>query len=357
MKKFKILVINLGSTSTKVAIFENDIEVFTKSIQHSIDELYNFSTIWDQYEFRKSKILEELEKHKKSLKDIDCISSRGGTIKPIIGGTYLINQKMIDDARSGKYGTHVCSLGMLIAMDLGSQYNIKAITVDPPCIDEMCAYARYTGIPGISRKSSFHALNQKATARRCAAKLGKKYSEVNLVVSHLGGGISIAAHKKGKIVDVNNALDGEGPMSPERAGTIPAGDLVKMCFSGKYTEKEIMKKLNGEGGLFAYLGTRSGLEIEDRINNGDLTAKEVFEAMAYQISKNIASCVAILEGNIDSIVLTGSLSYSERLVSLIKQRVGYIARIMLFPGENEMKTLAESALRFLSGNEMVKEYK
>ena len=356
MKEYKILTINLGSTSTKIAVYNNDKENFTVSINHSINEISNYDSIWDQYEFRKEKILNELEKRNISLKDMDCISSRGGTIKPIVGGIYLISLEMIDDAQSGKYGYHVCSLGMLIAMQLGKKYNIPAITVDPPAIDELCNYARYTGLPEINRKSSFHSLNQKATARKTAKDLGEKYEDVNLIVCHLGGGISVAAHRKGKVIDVNNALDGEGPMSPERAGTIPAGDLVKMCFSGKYNQEEMLLKLNGKGGLIAHLGTTSGLEIVQRIENGDSKAKEIFETMAYQISKQIGSCASALSGDVDAIVLTGSLSYSERLVKIIKERTKFIANIMVYPGQNEMKSLAEGALRYLRGYEKIREY-
>lgn len=356
MKEFKVLSINMGSTSTKIALYKNEKELFSESIRYSVEELSEFSTIYEQYNFRKQTILNALELRKIELEEIDCISSRGGTIKPVEGGTYIINQQMIDDSKSGKYGTHSCNLGVMIAMELGNKYDIPALTVDPPTVDEMCMYAKYSGVPEIPRLSSFHALNHKATARKASFKLGKDYTDINLIVCHLGGGISVGVHEKGKIVDVNNALEGDGPMSPERAGTVPAGGLIRMCFSGKYNEKEMIAKVNGKGGLIAYLGTTSGIEIESRIKSGDNMAREIFETMAFQISKSIGAAAAVLNGNVEAIVLTGSLAYSERLVDIIKERVGFIAQLLVFAGENEMKSLTEGALRYLNGEEEAKIY-
>ncbi len=345
------LVLNLGSTSTKVAVFSGDKPLFKETIRHSSEDLEKFQSIWDQQEYRKKAILGKLEEKGIDLNSISVITSRGGNTRPIPGGIYVINENMLKDMKSGKYGTHPTNVGALIAYQLGKELGVPVLTVDPPVTDEFCSLARYSGIKGIDRISSFHALNQKATARKTAAELGKRYDEVNLIVVHLGGGISVAAHEKGKVIDVNNALDGDGPFSPERAGTIPAGDLVKLCFSGKYTRDEVLKMLTGKGGLVSYLGTNSGLEVEERISNGDREALEVFEAMAYQVSKEIGAAAAVLKGCVDGIALTGSLAYSERLVNFIRERVSFISPIYVNPGENEMEALAEGALRYLNGEE------
>ncbi|MCM2358951.1 MAG: butyrate kinase [Geobacteraceae bacterium] len=355
-KAKRILVINLGSTSTKVAVSESGKMLFTESVNHPADELKQYKTIIDQYELRKGTILGVLAKNGVSLDEVNGIASRGGNMKPIPGGIYEICPAMIEDMKSGKYGQHPNMCGGIVAYNLGKELNIPALTVDPPTVDEMCGSACYSGIPQIKRQSSFHALNQKATARKIAARLGKNYEDVNLIVAHLGGGISVGAHHKGKVVDVNNALDGDGPFSPERAGTLPAGDLVKLCFSGGYTREEVLKLVQGGGGLVAYLGTTSGLEIEKRISEGDAVAAEVFEAMSYQIAKEIGACAAVLEGRVDAIALTGSLAYSKRVTDSLKEKVSFIAPVLLDPGENEMEALAAGAMRYFSGEEQLAIY-
>jgi len=355
-KTKKILVINLGSTSTKVAVFEADKMLASESVSHSADEVKGFGTIFDQYELRRNAILGALEKNNISLDDLVAIASRGGNTKPIPGGIYAICTAMIDDGKSGKYGQHPNIIGEIVAYDLGKEKGIPALTIDPPTTDEMCVYARYSGIPQIQRQSSFHALNQKATARKIAARLGKAYDEANLIVAHLGGGISVGAHRKGKVIDVNNALDGDGPFSPERAGSLPTGDLVKMCFSGRYSERDILKLIQGGGGLAAYLGTTSGLEIEKRIAAGDEVAAEVFEAMSYQIAKEIGACAAVLEGRVDAIALTGSLAYSKTLTSSLISKISFVAEVFIDPGENEMEALAAGVVRYLEGNEQLAAY-
>ena len=352
----KILVLNLGSTSTKVAVYEAEKAMFTESVPHTPEDLKKYQSIFDQYQLRKSSILDVLKKHGLSLDQIDCIATRGSNIKPIPGGIYAITPDMIEDAKSGKYGLHANMHGGMVAYDLSRQNDIPALTVDPPTVDEMCVHARYSGIPQLTRQSRFHALNQKATARKTAAKLGKGYDEVNLIVAHLGGGISVAAHKKGKVVDVNNALDGDGPFSPERAGSLPVADLVSLCFSGQYSLAQTLRLAQGGGGLMAYLGTTSGLEIEKRISEGDKVAEEVFEAMCYQIAKEIGACAAVLEGEVDAIALTGSLAYSKRVVESLTRKVAFIARVMLDPGENEMDALAAGAMRYLNGEEHLSTY-
>ena len=355
--KYKILTINLGSTSSKIAVYFNLNEQFKISINHSKNELSEFSTIWDQKDFRKNIIIETIDEKGFKLQDFDVIACRGGCVKPIPGGIYIVDEEMIEDLKSEKYGSHPTNVGNLIAYELGKSAGVSVITADPPMSDELCRFARYSGIKEISRISSFHVLNQKRTARRVAKEINREYEELNLIVVHLGGGISVAAHQKGKTIDVNNALDGEGPFSCERAGSLPCGDLIKMCYSNKYTLEEMLKKINGKGGLMSYLETNSGLEVEDRIKNGDSYAKEIFETMAYQVSKEIGANAAVLKGKVDAIVLTGSLANSQNLVNWIKERTGFIAPIYLSPGENEMLSLAENAYNYLTGEDEAKIYK
>ena len=352
-----ILIINPGSTSTKIGIFSAGKMIVNESVRHDDEELRKFPTIWDQYDFRRDAILNFLKDNNLSMSDMDAIACRGGNVKPLPGGIYRVCPKMIKDMKSGIYGGHPINVGGLVSFDLGNQYNIPVLTADPPMTDELCTLARYSGIPQIVRQSSFHALNQKATARKIASELGKTYDSVNLIVVHLGGGISVGAHKMGKIIDVNNALDGDGPFSPERAGTLPAGDLVKLCFSGEYSKAQVLKLLTGNGGLFAYLGTTNVIEIEKRIAAGDQKAAEVFEAMIYQVAKEIGACAAVLEGKVDAIALTGSLVYSQRLLDSLKRKISFIAPIYLNPGENEMEALADAAMRYFNREEDLSIYR
>lgn len=353
----KILIINPGSTSTKIGIFSGGEMQVNISVKHDDDELRKFPTIWDQYDFRRDAIFEVLKNSNLSMGEIDAIACRGGNVKPLPGGTYRVCQQMIKDMKSGLYGGHPINVGGLVAFDLGNQFNIPVLTADPPMTDELCDSARFSGIPQITRQSSFHALNQKATARKIAAQLGKSYSDINLIVTHLGGGISVGAHRKGKIIDVNNALDGDGPFSPERAGSLPAGDLVKLCFSGDYSKNEVLKLLTGGGGLFAHLGTTNVIEIEKRIAAGDRKAAAVFEAMIYQVAKEIGASAAVLEGKVDAIALTGSLVYSQRLLDSLGEKISFIAPIYLNPGENEMEALADAALRYFNNEEELSIYR
>ena len=352
----KILIINPGSTSTKVGIYSSGELKVNVSVKHADEELRKFPTIWDQYDFRKEAIFEVLKENHTSIEEIDAIACRGGNVRPLPGGTYRVCPKMIEDMKSGIYGGHPINVGGLVAYDLGNRYNIPVFTADPPMTDELCTSARYSGIPQIARQSSFHALNQKATARKIATGLGKRYEEVNLIVVHLGGGISVGAHRRGKIIDVNNALDGDGPFSPERAGSLPAGDLVKMCFSGEYSKERMLKLLTGGGGLYAYLGTTNAIEIEKRIASGDAQAAEVYEAMAYQVAKEIGACTTVLEGEIDAIALTGSLVYSQLLLESLKKKISFIAPIYLNPGENEMEALADAVMRYFNNEEQLALY-
>lgn len=352
----KTLIINFGSTSTKIAVFEDSTEIFKETISHSMEELSQFPNVWDQAEFREEKILSTLKAKNCELSSLDGIAVRGGTLKPIPGGIYILNEEMISDMKSGKYGEHPSNIGNEIAYKLGKKLNIPAIVADPPVTDELSTLAKYSGIKGVTRVSSFHALNHKRTARQIAKELGREYEDLNLIVIHMGGGISVGVHEKGLVVDVNNSLDGDGSFSPERAGTIAASSIINMCFSGEYTKEDMFRKVKGGGGLMSYLNTNSGLEVEERIDNGDGYAREVYEAMAYQVSKEIGAASAALSGKVDGIVMTGSLSNSKRLVEWIKERVSFIAPIYLKPGENEMLSLAENAVRFLNGEVEAKEY-
>lgn len=351
-----MFLLNLGSTSTKVAVYEGTKEILKESLQHSQADLNQFLRISDQKEFRKKAISDFLQKNIFDLTSFDCIVARGGCTKPIEGGIYYITEDMLSDMSSGNYGTHVSNVGCLIAYELGQEFNIPVITANTVSTDELCNFARFSGIKEAPRVSTFHALNHKAISRKYAQEVGRNYEDLNLVVVHLGGGISVGTHQKGRVIDTNNALEGDGSFSPERAGTLPVGAVVRMCFSGTYTEDQMMQQLRGRGGLMSYLGTNSGLEVEDRINNGDAYAKEVFEAMAYQVAKEIGGAVTILRGQVDAIVLTGSLAYSDLFTDWLTERVSFLAPVIKFAGENEMLSLAENGVRFLNKEEAIKKY-
>lgn len=355
-KVFKILTINPGSTSTKIAVFDNEDLVFEKTLRHSSEEIGKYEKISDQFEFRKAVIEDALTEGGIKTSDLDAVVGRGGLLKPIEGGTYVVNEAMIDDLRVGVLGEHASNLGGIIAKEIGDAVNVPSYIVDPVVVDEMDDVARVSGIEDIDRKSIFHALNQKATARRAAKELEKDYFDCNFIVAHMGGGISVGAHEKGKVIDVANALDGEGPFSPERSGGLPVGDLVKMCFSGKYTQDEIKKKIKGNGGLVGYLNTNDGREVESRIEAGDEKAKLVYEAMAYQVSKEIGSCASVLKGNVDAILLTGGIAYSKMFTGMIEERVNFISDVKVYPGEDEMIALAQGGLRVLNKEEEPKNY-
>lgn len=356
MSSFKILVINPGSTSTKIAVYQDETEIFKLGIDHSSEELAPYAKITDQFQMRKQGILRALEEHGIKISELDAVSGRGGLLWPIPGGTYLVNDQMLEDLKVGVQGQHASNLGGLIANEIAKEVGGKAFIVDPVIVDELQPIARYSGLPEIERRSIFHALNQKAIARRAANDLGKKYEDCNLIVAHMGGGISVGAHLKGRIIDVTNALDGEGPFSPNRTGGLPVGDLVKLCFSGKYTEAEILGKIVGKGGLVAYLGTADLRKVEDMIDNGVEDAFLVFNTMAYQTAKEIGSAATVLKGQVDAIVLTGGMANSDRFTSLISERVEFIAPVLLYKGEDELSALAEGALRVLRGEEKAKEY-
>ncbi len=353
---YRILAINPGSTSTKLAIYEDERCVFKASVKHDSDVILSFNHVIDQYDFRMKAILEELEKDNIDLSTLSAVVGRGGMLKPIPSGTYEVTERMLLDMKEAKRGEHASNLGCLIAKHIADQYHLPSFIVDPVAVDEMEDIARFTGMPEIKRDSLFHALNQKAVARKVAKDFNKPYESLDLVIAHLGGGISIAAHNFGKVIDVNNALDGDGPMSPERSGEVPMGPLYKMALSGKYTLREIQRKNYGQGGLVAYLGTNDGATIMKRINEGDEKARFIHEVMCYQIAKEIGAYATVLKGHVDGIVLTGGLAYNKLTVELIKERVQFIAPVLVYPGEDEMEALALGALRVLQGEEVAKKY-
>ncbi len=352
----RILVINPGSTSTKIGVFDNEISILEKTIRHDSDAINAFPTIIDQYEFRKNTILETLDKEGINISKLSAVCGRGGLLRPIEGGTYEVNDLMLEDLRKGYSGQHASNLGGIIAYEIASGLNIPSFIVDPVVVDELDPIARISGFSLIERKSIFHALNQKAVARRVAKELGKKYNESNLIITHMGGGITVGVHKQGRVVDVNNGLHGDGPFSPERSGTVPAGDLIALCFSGEYYREEIMKKLVGQGGLVGYLGTNDAVKVEQRIAAGDLEAKLIYDAMAYQVAKEIGAASAVLSGKVDAIVLTGGLAYGKDFVKSITDRINWIADVIVHPGENELQALAEGTHRVLRGEEKGKIY-
>ncbi|MCP8616799.1 butyrate kinase [Salirhabdus salicampi] len=353
---YRILVINPGSTSTKIGVFDNEVCIMEKTIRHQADDISAYNRIIDQYSFRKEIILEALHSEGINISKLDAVCGRGGLLRPIEGGTYKVNEKMLEDLRMGYNGEHASNLGGILAHEIATGLNIPAFIVDPVVVDELEEIARLSGVPEIPRKSIFHALNQKAVARKAAEELGKPYHQLNLIVAHMGGGITVGAHRQGRVIDVNNGLHGDGPFSPERAGTVPVGDLVQMCFSGEYFREEVMKKLVGHGGLMGYLQTNDALTVEQMIQEGDKKAEMVYDAMAYQVAKEIGAMSIVLNGKVDGIVLTGGLAYGKEFIHKISDRINWIADIMVYPGENELEALASGTLRVLKEEEEAKIY-
>lgn len=353
--EFRILAINVGSISTKIACFKGTESEVSGSITYSSEELSQYSTLRDQLPRREEDVLAFLNDHNVNLNTIDIIISRGGLGKPGPAGAYAINTAMCDDLLDGKYGRHPSAFGPAMAMALGGNYNRQAIVIDPPSTDEFQELARFSGLPGIERKSAFHALNHKAAARRAAAQLGKLYEAINLVVAHLGGGITIGAHKKGVVIDCTHGLS-EGPFTPERSGGLPAFDLVDLSYSGKYSRDELEKILVGRGGLYAYLGTTDAKKVQDTVKKGDKQAERIFKAMAYQVAKDIGAMYVVLKGNVQGIILTGGLAQSALFTHWIEEWISAIAPVFIYPGEDEMLAMAEGAVRVLRGEEPVKQY-
>jgi butyrate kinase len=356
MTTYRILAINPGSTSTKIAIYDDEKEVFETTLRHPAEEINKYDKIYDQYDFRKQVILDTLNEQGINLTKLSAVVGRGGLLKPIKGGTYAVDENMLEDLKVGVLGEHASNLGGILAYEIASKLNIPSFIVDPVVVDEMHELARVSGMPVLKRKSIFHALNQKAVARRASEEIGKPYEESNFVIAHIGGGVSVGAHLKGRVIDVNNALDGDGPFSPERSGGVPIGDLVKLCYSGQFTHADIKKMIKGKGGLVAYLGTNDGRIVAERINDGDKEAELVYHAMAYQISKEIGSFATVLKGDVDAIILTGGIAYDKAFVQWIRECVEYIATVIVYPGEDEMSALAQGGLRVLKGEEIAQVY-
>ncbi len=351
-----LLVINPGSTSTKIGVFQGDKELFQETLRHSSDEIGKYDTIFDQMDFRKDIIVNLLKEKNFDLNSLSAVVGRGGMLKPMESGTYRVNDKMLEDLKIGVQGQHASNLGGMLANKIAGELNIPAFIVDPVVVDELDNVARISGVPELPRVSKFHALNQKAVAKRYSKENGIKYTDLNLIVVHMGGGVSVGAHKDGRIIDVNNALDGEGPFSPERAGTVPVGALIKMCYSGNFTEKEVYAKIVGKGGYVAYLNTNDARDVLKLVDEGDKNAELYFNAFIYQISKAVGEMATVLKGKVDRIILTGGIAYSEKVVEELRKRIGWISEITVYPGEDELLALAEGALRVLNGEEEVKEY-
>ena len=360
-RKLKILVINPGSTSTAIALFEDDKLLDKETIRHSSEKLSKYIKIFDQHKFREEIIINFLKKKNININSLDAIVGRGGVLKPVKSGAYRINKLMLEDLKERPRVEHASNLGAVIAYDLAQKIGVPSFIVDSVAVDELEPVARISGMSDIERESLCHVLNLKAAARKVAQELGKSYQELNLIVVHLGGGISVSAHRKGRMIDVNNA-SAEGPFSPERTGGLPSVELVKLCYSQKYTLREMLKKLIGGGGLVDYLGTNNLLEVEERITKGDKKAKLLYQAMAYQIAKEIAAMAAVLKGKVNAIVITGNGArdkgvLGKTFVNWIKERVNFIAPVTVYPGTDEMKALALGAIRVLKGEEEALEYR
>ena len=354
-EEHRLLVINVGSTSTKVAGFKGNNLTLLRTIRYSSEDLARYSSMDEQLPLREKDLLEFLKKNEIALEEVDMIVSRGGLGRPSPAGAYEVDEAMCRDLLEGKFGKHSSALGPAIALDFSRRYGMPAVVIDPPSTDEFQPLARFSGLPEIERKSVLHALNQKAAARRLAVELGKEYEEMNLIVAHLGGGITVGAHQKGRVIDCTHGL-GEGPFTPERAGSLPTTDLLDLAFSGKLDKTQILRRLVGQGGLFAYLGTNDVEKVEEMITAGDQKAELVYEAMAYQVAKEIGAMSAVLKGEIDGIILTGGLANSQMMTSLIREWIQFIAPVFVYPGEDEMAALAEGGLRVLRQEEELKKY-
>jgi len=355
----KILAINPGSTSTKISLYEDLTPIFVQNLKHSAEELAPFASIIDQYDFRKQIIINFLQENGVQLNSLDACVGRGGLLKPIPGGVYMVNDALVEDLKRGIQGEHASNIGGILAREIAreSGKDIPAYIVDPVVVDELDDDARYSGHPDIPRKSIFHALNQKAVSRRFARENNKKYEDLTLIVVHLGGGITVGLHKNGRVIDVNNGLDGEGPFSPERTGTLPVGDLARLCFSGKYQLHEVKKMITGKGGFVAYLGTNDAYQVEvSALEKNDEKAKKVLFAMAYQIAKEIGALAPIVFGKIDAILITGGMAHSKPICDYLYERVNFIAPVYIYPGEDEMQALTEGVYYGVHGEIPIKEY-
>ena len=353
---YTILVINPGSTSTKIGVFEDQKEIFTEGISHSAEELAPFPNVASQYDFRRERILSLLKARNFDLRKVSAIVGRGGLLRPIPGGVYAVNEAMKADLLSATYGEHASNLGGLIASSMAAELKVPAYIADPVVVDELSDVARVVGHKLFTHVSIFHALNQKAVARRWCRENGKKYEDVNLIVAHMGGGVSVGFHEKGRVVDVNNALNGEGPFSPERSGTLPALQLAKLCFSGKYGEAEVAKMITGKGGLVSLMGSNDMRVAEKAAREGNPEGILYYNAFIYQVGKAIGALAAAAKGKVDAIILTGGIAYGKEVVHGISEMCGFIAPVIAYPGEGELEALALAGIRALSGEAKVQNY-
>lgn len=358
MKNYKVLAMNFGSTSTKVAVYEGEKEVLLHVFRHTPEEMAHISTLEDNAAFRKGVIMSYLRETGVDMSELDAIVGRGGLVRPVEGGTYAVNEAMLEDLHSCKYGFHVCNLGGILASEIGNELGKPAYVVDPPVIYEMAEVASLSGHPDFPRRPLWHALNQKAIAKRFAAEQGKPYDSLRLIVAHMGGGITVGAHMNGKVVDVNNGLEGEGAYTGERPGTLPVLEVVRAVLNQKYgkTYEEMRHVFCMKCGLVGYTGTNDGREIGRRIAAGDKEAELAYRGMAYQVAKEIGAMGAVLQGKVDAIIITGGFAYDPMLMGWIEEYVRYLAPVHIYPGEDEMLALAQGAIRVLSGQEAVMEY-
>ncbi len=352
----KSLVINPGSTSTKIGVYDDETLLFEETLRHSTEEIARFACMADQKDFRKDIILSMLREKDFDSASLNMVVGRGGLLKPIVSGTYAINDALTADLNKSERGEHASNLGGLIAKEIADSLHIPSYIVDPVVVDELIPEARLSGMPEIPRVSIFHALNQKAIAKRYAKETGRPYPELNLIVVHLGGGVSVGAHRNGRVIDVFNALDGDGAFSPERAGGVPSGALIRLCFSGKYTETELLKKVTGNGGLNAFLGTNNMQNVEKKVAEGDPEWTLVRNAFIMQVSKDIGSMACVLEGKVDQILITGGIAYNKSVTDSLREKTGWIAPITVYPGEDELLALVQGALRVLHGEEAALTY-
>ena len=352
----KSLIINPGSTSTKIGVFEDENLLFEETLRHTTEEIARFDKIVDQKDFRKELIVNLLKEKDFDINSLDFVVGRGGMLKPIPSGTYEVSPELLHDLEIGKQGQHASNLGGILAKEIADSIGVPSYIVDPTVVDEMMDIARYSGVPELPRVSVFHALNQKAVARRYAKEVGKPYEELDLIVVHMGGGVSVGPHKHGKVIDIFNALDGDGAFAPERAGAVPVGALIRLCYSGKYTQAEAMKMVVGNGGFNAYVNTNDMRDVDKMVKDGDKEAEKVRDAFILQMSKDIGSMACVLEGKVDQIILTGGIAYDKVVVEGIKKRCGWIAPFTVYPGEDELLALCQGGLRVVNGEEKAKEY-
>lgn len=351
---YEILAINPGSTSTKLALYKDGKKILSETLDHSVEEIEKYERVQDQFEMRREAVLSFLKDNNFDVKQLSAVVGRGGLLPPVQSGAYEVNEVMVDRLKNNPIVEHASNLGALIAYEIAKPLNILACIYDSVAVDEMNDIARISGMPDIPRVSFSHALNSRAMAIKVAKNYGKEYKDMNFVVAHLGGGISLSVHKKGKMVDIIS--DDEGPFSPERAGRVPCKKLIDLCYSGKFDKRTMHKKLRGKGGISAYLNTLDAREVEKMIEDGNEEARLVYEAMAYQIAKGIGDLATVVEGDVDAIIITGGIAYSEMITSWITKRVKFIAPVEIMPGENELESLALGALRVLKGEEKARDY-